>query len=65
MVGPPRVQLSHILWDCVCPFLGVECESAFRLNSRDAANDHASHPPVLGPASQLARVTRIITMTIF
>jgi len=40
MVGPSRVQLSHIFRDCVYPFPGVECDAAFRVNFRDTANDH-------------------------
>ncbi len=46
MVGPPRVQLSHIFRNRLCPLRGVEYDSGFRVISRDAANDHDRHPRV-------------------
>ena len=54
MVGPSRVQLSRIFRDCVCPLPGVEWDSAFRVNARDAAHDHDRPPTVRGHASAVA-----------
>jgi hypothetical protein len=41
----------------------MECDSALRVNSRDAANDHDSHPTVRGHANQVALFQKQLLLT--